>query len=141
MNKLRTRLILTALIACTVTSATRTQHSQPIPQIVDLKSADGVVLKATYIPAGKPGPGILYKRNIGFSQRATVPKYNVPAALSSYSKALAMQRMAPVFQQTGEKLAIDRSYWVQVQIERDASGRPHTLVYDHIQGTAASPQQ
>jgi pimeloyl-ACP methyl ester carboxylesterase len=59
MNKLRTCLILAILIACIVTSATRTQQSHPTPQIVDLKSADGVVLKATYIPAGKPGPGIL----------------------------------------------------------------------------------
>jgi pimeloyl-ACP methyl ester carboxylesterase len=59
MNQLRTPLILTILITLTVTSATRAQQSQPTLQIVDLKSTDGIVLKATYFPAGKPGPGIL----------------------------------------------------------------------------------
>jgi pimeloyl-ACP methyl ester carboxylesterase len=59
MKQLRTPLILTILIILTVTSATRAQQSQPTLQIVDLKSADGIVLKATYFPAAKPGPGIL----------------------------------------------------------------------------------
>jgi dienelactone hydrolase len=59
MNKLRTRLILTTLITFAVTSAAGVQLAQTTPQIVDLKSADGVVLKATYFPAARPGPGIL----------------------------------------------------------------------------------
>jgi D-alanyl-D-alanine carboxypeptidase len=36
---------------------------------------------------------------------------------------------------------VDRSYWEEVKIERDASGHPNTLVYGHFQGRAASPQQ
>ena len=59
MNQLRTALILTILTTFTLTGATRAQQSQPTLQIVDLKSADGILLKATYFPAGQPGPGIL----------------------------------------------------------------------------------
>jgi len=35
---------------------------------------------------------------------------------------------------------VDRSYWAEVKIERDSSGHPNTLVYDHFQGTASGPQ-
>jgi CubicO group peptidase (beta-lactamase class C family) len=35
---------------------------------------------------------------------------------------------------------VDRSYWEEVKIERDASGKPTALVYDHFQGKASSPQ-
>jgi pimeloyl-ACP methyl ester carboxylesterase len=60
MKQLQNGLILLALIFCTASSATRAQQSQPPrPRIVDLKSADGILLKATYFAAGKPGPGIL----------------------------------------------------------------------------------
>lgn len=31
----------------------------PRPRVVDLKAADGTMLKATYFPAAKPGPGVL----------------------------------------------------------------------------------
>ena len=39
-----------------------TAHAQvtpPATQVVDLKAGGGVTLKATYYPAGRPGPGIL----------------------------------------------------------------------------------
>jgi D-alanyl-D-alanine carboxypeptidase len=36
---------------------------------------------------------------------------------------------------------VDRSYWVDVKIERDASGHPVLLSYDHFQGKAASPRR
>src|SRR5260370_28104951 len=29
------------------------------PRVVELKAPDGIVLKATYFAAGKPGPGVL----------------------------------------------------------------------------------
>lgn len=35
---------------------------------------------------------------------------------------------------------VDRSYWEQIKIERDASGRPVTLVYGHFEGRAPSPR-
>lgn len=36
---------------------------------------------------------------------------------------------------------VDRSYWTDVKVERDASGNPVILSYDHFQGKAASPRQ
>jgi hypothetical protein len=33
---------------------------------------------------------------------------------------------------------VDRSYWEEVKIERDASGHPYTLVYDHFEGRATN---
>jgi len=39
---------------------TLAQQSQPpSPRVVDIKSADGTPLKATYFSAGKPGPGVI----------------------------------------------------------------------------------
>lgn len=35
---------------------------------------------------------------------------------------------------------IDRSYWEEVRIERDPSGKPAALGYDHFQGAASSPR-
>jgi len=35
------------------------QAQQPAPQVVDLKAADGTILKASYFAAAKPGPGVL----------------------------------------------------------------------------------
>ena len=49
-----------ALFMVVMTSASGAQQSQPPgPQVVDLKSPDGTLLKATYFAAGKPGPGML----------------------------------------------------------------------------------
>ena len=31
----------------------------PEPRVVDLEAPDGIMLKATYFAAGKPGPGVL----------------------------------------------------------------------------------
>jgi len=60
MKQRRTLLTLAALISMVPASALRAQQSQPPSlRIVDLKASDGIVLKATYFPAGKPGPGVL----------------------------------------------------------------------------------
>jgi pimeloyl-ACP methyl ester carboxylesterase len=60
MRQLRNWLALAVLISSAAPSATRAQQSQPLgPRVVDLKSADGTLLKATYFSAGKPGPGVL----------------------------------------------------------------------------------
>jgi dipeptidyl aminopeptidase/acylaminoacyl peptidase len=60
MKQLRNWLVLAVLISSTVAGATRAQQSQPPgPRMVDLKSTDGTLLKATYFSAGKPGPGVL----------------------------------------------------------------------------------
>ena len=35
---------------------------------------------------------------------------------------------------------VDRSYWEDVKIERDASGKPSALIYDRFQGKAMKPE-
>src|SRR6266478_6372000 len=60
MKHLRISLILAVLISAASASAIRAQQAQnPSPRIVDLKASDGILLKATYFAAGKPGPGAL----------------------------------------------------------------------------------
>jgi pimeloyl-ACP methyl ester carboxylesterase len=57
---LRISLILAVLISAASASVTRAQQSRlPTPSTVNLKSDDGTLLKATYFPAAKPGPGVL----------------------------------------------------------------------------------
>jgi dienelactone hydrolase len=48
-------LCLILLLLARISSA----EQAPTPQIVDFTAADGTKLKATYFPAGKPGPGVL----------------------------------------------------------------------------------
>ena len=59
MKLQRILLIFAVLISASSAGASRAQQSPPSPQVVDLKSADGTLLKATYFPAAKPGPGVL----------------------------------------------------------------------------------
>lgn len=42
-----------------VTAALANAQQAPGPNVVDLKASDGTLLKATYFPAAKPGPGVL----------------------------------------------------------------------------------
>ena len=48
-------LLSTALILITVSA----EPAQNGASIVDVKSNDGTILKGTYFPAAKPGPGVL----------------------------------------------------------------------------------
>ena len=60
MKQLRTWLILAVLIFPVSENPGRAQPSgPPSPRVVDLKASDNTLLKATYFPAGKPGPGVL----------------------------------------------------------------------------------
>lgn len=60
MKQGRRYLIFAALIASAAASAARAQQSQPSsPRVVGLKASDGILLKATYFSAAKPGPGVL----------------------------------------------------------------------------------
>jgi tetratricopeptide (TPR) repeat protein len=58
MKQMPIWLILATFISAALAGASRAQQSPP-PQVVDLKSEDGTLLKATYFPAAKPGPGVL----------------------------------------------------------------------------------
>jgi len=60
MKQLRNWLALAVFIFAISANAIRAQQSQPAaPRTVDLKSTDGTLLKATFFPAAKPGPGLL----------------------------------------------------------------------------------
>lgn len=58
MKRQQMLFIVAALSSAASVSAGRAQQSPPGPQVVDLKSADGTSLKATYFSA-KAGPGVL----------------------------------------------------------------------------------
>src|SRR6266704_5739624 len=53
--------ILTLCLSSFVTVAVSATGERPnsAPRVVDLKSTDGTILKGTYFPAAKPGPGVL----------------------------------------------------------------------------------
>src|ERR1700692_1054823 len=60
MKQLRNWLALAVFILGASANAARAQQSQPAaPHIVDLKTTVGTLLKATFFPAAKPGPGVL----------------------------------------------------------------------------------
>jgi dienelactone hydrolase len=50
---------MAAWLLLATSSSARAQTSHPLPRIVELKAPDGTILKGTYFPAGKPGPGVL----------------------------------------------------------------------------------
>src|SRR6185437_15797771 len=49
---------LVAILVCRF-GFTASARATPAPQLVNLKTADDTVLKATYFAAGRPGPGVL----------------------------------------------------------------------------------
>jgi pimeloyl-ACP methyl ester carboxylesterase len=53
-----------------VAGTSRAQQSPPSAQVVDLKSADGILLKATYFAAAKPGPGVLLLHQVNRDRRS-----------------------------------------------------------------------
>ena len=60
MKRLRYWLVLAVFLLVVSAHAAHAQQSQaPAPHTVDLKSTDGTLLKATFFPAAKPGPGVL----------------------------------------------------------------------------------
>src|SRR3984957_4647873 len=60
MKPLRNGPALAVFLFVISTNAARAQQSQPaMPKTVDLRSADGTLLKATFFPAANPGPGVL----------------------------------------------------------------------------------
>jgi dienelactone hydrolase len=56
MIRHRSVLLLLAVVALSLDAAAR---PVPAPHVVDLKSSDGTILKATYFAAGNSGPGVL----------------------------------------------------------------------------------
>ncbi len=61
MKQRRNGLALAVLLAVLFTNSAHAQQLQPpaTPRVVDLKAPDETQLKATFFPAGKPGPGVI----------------------------------------------------------------------------------
>ena len=60
MKQLRSWLALAVFMFAFSANTTHSQQLQPAaPHNVDLKSSDSTLLKATFFPAAKPGPGVL----------------------------------------------------------------------------------
>jgi pimeloyl-ACP methyl ester carboxylesterase len=60
MKQLRIWLALPLIIVINSVTAVRAQQTESTaPRIVNLKSADGTQLKASFFPSAKPGPGVL----------------------------------------------------------------------------------
>ncbi len=55
---MRPRLVLLSLCTFLMAASAIGQQS-PAPRVIDLKAADGTLLKASYFAAAKPGPGVL----------------------------------------------------------------------------------
>ena len=56
------KLVATALagwLLLATPSAAKAQKPQPQPRVLELKTSDGTLLKATYFAAAQPGPGVL----------------------------------------------------------------------------------
>jgi CubicO group peptidase (beta-lactamase class C family) len=68
---------------------------------------------------------------------------NAEVVLTSNGRELSMRwpsgESSPLIPLAVDRF-VDRAYWEDVKIERDASGKPSTLGYDHFRGRAASPQ-
>jgi formylglycine-generating enzyme required for sulfatase activity len=81
MKQLRNWLTLAVFIFAISANAARAQRSSPAaPQAVDLKSSDGTLLKATFFPAVRPGPGVLLFHQ---SNRTSTSWDDVPRQLAA----------------------------------------------------------
>src|SRR5215467_8692031 len=56
MKQIHICVLLAALVFARAASA---ESSKSASHVIDLKSADGTILKATYFASAKPGPGVL----------------------------------------------------------------------------------
>jgi dienelactone hydrolase len=59
LNLRNMRFFTAGLLGLLMLAAVCAAQSAPAPRVVDLTAADGTKLKATFFPAGKPGPGLL----------------------------------------------------------------------------------
>ena len=86
MKQVRNWLVLAVFIFAVSANAAHTQQSQPVvPHTVDLKSTDGTLLKATFFPAAKPGPGVLlfHQSNRTRTSWGDVPRQMAAAGINT----------------------------------------------------------
>lgn len=69
MHKHAACLAITVAVAFFISSAASAQMP-PAPRVVDLKTADGLQLKATFFAAGKRGPGVLLLHQVNRDRKS-----------------------------------------------------------------------
>jgi predicted alpha/beta hydrolase len=62
--------LLPAYLLLATPSATRSQTSELLPRVVELKASDGTPLKATYFAAAKPGPGVVLLHQVNRTRKS-----------------------------------------------------------------------
>ena len=89
MKQLGNWLALAILIFAVSANAARAQQSPPAaPHTVDLKSTDGTLLKATFFPAVKQGPGVLLFHQ---SNRTRTSWNELPRQLAAHHRPAALE--------------------------------------------------
>ena len=114
MKQLR-RFVLAVLLSSTVASATGAEQTQPVgPGVVDLKSADGTLLKATYFPLEGRG------RASCSSTRPTAP---VPPGTAWHAnwQRLESTRSQSTGAVTAKAAADEKSYHQKLQTDMETS--------------------
>ena len=107
------------LIICTIASmswsTTRAQTKAPAPQAVDIKAPDGVMLKASYFPAARPGPGILMLHACNKDRSSWTALANSAVAQGFHVLALDFRGFGesggPRFTQGAEQQSIIATKW------------------------------
>jgi CubicO group peptidase (beta-lactamase class C family) len=87
----------------------------------------------------KRAPAVLKRCTGTFQFGPDFYQANATASLVSRGQELEMRWPSgdtSVLLPVGSDRFIDRSYWTDVKIERDASGKPAALIYDQFRGTA-----
>ncbi len=108
MKQRRNWLILVALFFAVSANVARAQQPPtPAPHTVDLKSAGGALLKATYFPAAKPGPGVLLYHQSNRTRQSWEEVARQLAAAGINTLAVDMRGHG---ESTGK---LDERYWTQ----------------------------
>ncbi len=109
-------LLIFAAMVLGLSARTQSSHS-PAARVVDLKAPDGTVLKASYFPAAKPGPGVLLVHQSNRTRDSWDGLARQLAAAGINTLTLDMRGFGesggtpPFFKRTDEERAKVRAMW------------------------------
>src|SRR5262249_41493669 len=90
----RARIVVTACLLHAATALAATGSARPAPpspRVVPLTAADGMVLRATYYPAGRPGPGVILFHQSNRNRKSWAPVARALAAAGIHALALDLR--------------------------------------------------
>src|SRR6266403_1235497 len=109
-------LLIFAAMVIGLSARTQSSHS-PAARVVDLKAPDGTVLRASYFPAAKPGPGVLLLHQSNRTRDSWDGVARQLAAAGINTLTLDMRGFGesggtpPFFKRTDEERAKVRAMW------------------------------